>query len=315
MNGILEEKTPKGYILKIKPNNTFLVFNRKGGTVYADANGLNSVHRIPVLLFLGTSFIFKQRLSGNYNLLKVAKNHVLVPFYVAGRKDLHYHLIESEETIDLIPVRVNIARTLMDFAKLIEDGIKPDHILVDTSITDEEYPIIKTRYAEGKIVRVDPGSQSLVSRDQKIDKEQEESTVNLNLYSSNPVYIAMVSLREFQISKVKQILLDTDISADDAEYVQLYIDTLIKNARYPQPEKNRPRLEELQNNFALYAALLRNTREKVEAQIANITTLAEWSSAMTLLAKAKSMTDDKNLQVEYTDYENLLYEKKESFAS
>ncbi len=315
MNGILEEKTPKGYILKIKPNDTFLVFNRKGGTVYADANGLNSVHRTPVVMFVGTAFIYKQRFSGIYNLMKVAKGHILIPYYVAGQKDLHYHLIETEESIDLIPVRVFTARTLLNFVSLIEEGIKPDYVLVDSSISDEEYPLLENRYSGGKIIRIESAESDLVSREKTSRDEDDESAVSLNLYSSNPVYVAMVNLREFQLIKVKQILLDTDISADDAEFIRIYITALLNNGVYPNPEKNRSRLEDLQKEFALYSALLRNTRTDVEARIEEIQTLAEWSSVMTLLAKARSMTDDKNLHVEYTDYENLLYEKKETVSS
>lgn len=315
MNGILEEKTPKGYILKIKPNDTFLVFNRRGATVYADTNGLNSVHRTPVVLFLGTAFIFKPRLFGSYNLMKVARNHILLPYYIAGRKDLHYHLIETEESIDLIPVRVFSLRTIMDFFSFIEEGNKPDMVLVDASIDEDEFPLIEKRYGGGKIIRIDTDNLALVSRENGTLNKDEDGRVSLNLYSSNPVYVAMVNLREFQLTKVKQILLDTDITADDADYIRMYIEAMLKNGGFPNPEKNRSRLDDLKRDFLLYSALMRNKRSDVEAVIGGISALADWSSAMTLLAKAKSMTDDKNLQVEYTDYENLLYEKKETISS
>ncbi|HPY04317.1 MAG TPA: hypothetical protein PL161_13940, partial [Spirochaetota bacterium] len=56
----LEERTPKGFTLKIVQKKlNFLVFDQKGSSVYSDRQSAQVVHRIPVVAFFGNDFSVK----------------------------------------------------------------------------------------------------------------------------------------------------------------------------------------------------------------------------------------------------------------
>ena len=62
MDQYIEEKTPKGFTLKvIVKKSSFLVFDQSGGTVYSDPEGLKVIHRIPIIAFLGSTFAIRNR--------------------------------------------------------------------------------------------------------------------------------------------------------------------------------------------------------------------------------------------------------------
>ncbi|MBN2434761.1 MAG: hypothetical protein JXK07_05770 [Spirochaetes bacterium] len=311
---IMEEKTPKGYILKInKLKMNFLVFDRLGSTVYADSEQIESIHKIPHIVFYGSGFILKRRIVGEYNLLKVSRGKILIPYYVKNNKDLHYHLLPTNEQSDMIPVKVIKIEKPLEFIRYIESGNKPDYVIIEENIDETDQAVLYDRYAQGNFIRIDIERADLVSRENYENVDEDYHSVNLNMMSGNPVFLSIIHIQNFNLSGVRQLLLDFDLDEEQISYMIAYMTIQINNSSFPSPEKNMEKMLQLRKEMNFYQFLLIHDKENCSELIDEITDSTTLNSFLTLLAKVSSMTDDES-NLDMVDIQNMLYEKKEALA-
>ncbi len=137
---------------------------------------------------------------------------------------------------------------------------------------------------------------------------------SINVMSDNPVFLARLHLRELSLSKVNQLLLDFDLTAIEVEYIQNFIDTMIKKADDDSELlKNIAKLKALRESFSFYLNLINSRDDEIRKIIDNVDDINIIASYSTLIAKCKYLLPDTKDQLLLTDYENLLYEKKEGF--
>lgn len=314
---VIEEKTPKGFVLKINvQRSTFLAFDRYGSTVFADEDQVNTVHEYPYICFLGRAFNLSQRVLGDYTLLKVSRSNLLLPYYLTGQKDLHYHLLETAERIDMVPVKLNAVRTVIDFIELVEEGVKPHYIFVESTIADTDLVILRNRYNKGTVVTIDVTSKQLVTKNKENKEDEKDYHINLNMMSTNPVFLASIHLKDFKLANVKQLLFDFDLTLDDTMFIQEYIQQMLKDESLRRDERSRGHLLELDDNFNFYNAVISRDEETIRNMVGELNDTSLFSSYRTILAKVKSLessgTQD---ELDLVDYENMLYERKEEIES
>ncbi|HEY1406990.1 MAG TPA: hypothetical protein VF857_10310 [Spirochaetota bacterium] len=319
----LEEKTPKGFTLKILvKKGSFLVFDRVGATVYGDPGGMKVLHRIPVIAFLGSSFTVRNRRVSDFTLCKVSKGKIVVPFYISGDRDMRYLLVDTIEPVDMMPVRITFINSVAFIAREIEAGARPDVFVVDKAFNDNDLVVIKNRVPTARVFLASEIIKAGITVQKEFRPSNEEEperaidvldTVNLNVMSNNPVFLARVHLRQLDLSKVRQLLFDFDMTPSDAGFIQTFIDSMLKKIEEdPLLATQEQKLADLREDFVFYTALLAKKTEDVTRIIESITDMRKFSSYMTLIAKARSMCFSQNDLLEITEYENLLLEKKES---
>jgi hypothetical protein len=309
----IEEKTPKGYVLKINLNKqSFIAFDRLGGAVYAGEHKENAIHKVPIICFLGKQFILKQRMLDRYFLVKVSRGKLLLPYYVAGKKDRHYHLLKCDESLDMIPVKILRVESILQFIRIIEEGIKPHFVFLQSDMDENDRVVLENRYTEGEYITIDLYSAKLVSQERAQKDKEEDYSISLNTMSTNPVFLAAIHLRDFNLSSIKQILFDFDLTPYEADFIVSYLEIIKKRKTYPNPEKNEAKIDDLIIDFNFYSALMKVDMDTVKKMIEGVKNSTEHSSFMTIFAKAQSVERDGTPdELDFVDFENLLYEKKE----
>ncbi len=314
-----EEKTPKGYTLKIyMSKNQYLAFDRKGGIVYSDLAGVKVMHKIPIIAFLGPLFSVRNKTRPDYTLYKVSKGNIVLPYYIAGDKDRRYFLQETEEQIDMIPVRLLFFKGIRQLILQLDTGFRPDAIIVDHAITQNDIIIIKNRFSNANIIITEKSEVAGVSRARKIGMENDDKRafdmlqdVNLNIMSDNPVFLARLHFREMKLSKVRQLLLDLDLSIIDAEYILAFIEVMLRKADIDEIiKKNQAALEKLGREFQFYIAVMKNDKNQTDRLIEKSERSDEISSFITYLAKAMSIIKDKSTQLALLKIKHNLEMKK-----
>lgn len=323
MSNIFEEKTPKGITIKVLIDKSrFLAFDRKGGSIYADDSRTKVLHEIPDIVFIGENFILpKSDRRGDFTLLKVLKEKAIIPFSWRNAKKTRYLLIRIGSQLDLIPVKLKRVSHIPELVKELEAGLKPNFLVVDSSITRGDIMIIKNRYAAANVVLVDETSQTITvdpmgSGDEiPVDRRATDIAreININMMSNNPVFLARLHLRELNFSKVNQLLFDFDLSAGDSEYILSFLETMITRAREKEElAKNLGKIESLRNAFLFYLHLLARRESDIKKMVNEANALTDVASYRTLIAKIKILFPEQADQLLFTDYENLLYERNEN---
>lgn len=309
----IEERTPKGFTLKIITKKmNYLAFDRNGATVYSDAQGMNVMHNIPSIFFFGESFSVKSPMVGEFNMLKMSSGKLVVPYYIEGGQGLQYHLLDTGHRTDLVPARIFIDKNVNEFIRDIDLGIRPDYLFVDKRVHEHDVVIIKNRCGFVKIIYLEPASGRREYDEYQRRAADEVIDINLNMMSTNPVFLARLHLRNVALVKVRQLLLDFDLVKDDAEFIMTFIQAMIKKeGTSPEIDKNIAGLKNLEDEFKLYLALFTKNKEDVTALISTADSPAKISSYHTLLAKVRSMHDERGTDLMFTEIENLLLEKQD----
>ena len=307
----IEEKTPKGYLLKIFFEKwQFLAFDKRGKSIYADAEGRSLLHTVPVIIFIGTNFDIMRDFGREYSLLKIRNGSIIVPYLDLHDNKTKYFFLPTAKELDVLPVRMMIVKDVAQMVREIDIAIRPDYIAVDDGVTPNDVIIIKNRYKVEDIVYVELANNYFLA--ERLMIPDVDRVINLNMMSSNPVFLARIHLRNMDLAKINQLLLDFEITALDTEYILNFIITLLETGENdPNIQKNRPMLEDLLHSFKFYHGLLKKDETMVRDMIGSISDVKKLTPYRTLVSKVKSMFPGSEEQKLYTEYENIVYDKLE----
>jgi len=309
-----EEKTPAGKILKIMyKKGMFLLFNEKGEPVYSDVEGRSLLHKTPMIVFAGTSFSADRDYDREYTLLKISEGKIILPFRDVIEKQRKYLFLDTDLASDVIPSELKLVSGYSSMLRDIPSDIAIDYLVIDSTLTETEVAVVTSRYKPGKILKTARISEVA---DVILKPTKEMEYININTMSDNPVFLALMHLKNLSLSNLNQLLLDFDISALDIQYILYFIDDILKNRDGDSDvKKNLNMLTDLQNAFSFYLALIQRDEAVVKEKIDMETDPRKLSPYQTLVSKVRSMNPGREDQLLYTEYENMVLDKKEQLLS
>jgi len=307
----VEEKTPEGIQLKIIFNKwQFLAFNSKGSSIYADREGRSLLYNVPLIIFVGKNFVKRRDYDRDYSMLKIRKGAVILPYLSIKDNTKRYIFIQTDKELDMIPVRLLYVESVAAMIKEIDIKINPDFIIVDESISSNDIIIIKNRYRVDEVIHSEMANHLALAQKRSRNKT-DGGSINLNMLSSNPVFLASIHLKSMDLSKINQLLLDFELTPLDTEYILNFIEKCLAEEQEKSREtKNLEMLLELRDSFKFYFFLLQKSSDDIDRMINSITDLKRLTPFRTLISKVKSIYPGREEQLLYTEYENLLMEKK-----
>ncbi len=305
-----EEKTPSGKLIKILFKKwQFLAFDKKGRSIYTDTEGKSLLHNVPLIVFLGKSLDFKHDYEKDYQLLKIRKGEMILPYIERTSKKVKYLFIPLEKELDMIPVRMLRVNDVAVMVKEYDVSLKPDYVIIDDEITSNDIIIVLNRYKidEKNIIPAtvpEPGPRYR-------DEPDLDIRTNLNVMSENPVYLAIVHLRSRDYSRIYQLLLDFELTALDTEYILNFITSRKDEIKESGNRSSTKMLDDLYNLYSFYHHLLRKSDDDVKEIIEASTDLRQMASYRTLISKVKAQYPGSDEQILFTEYENIVIEKWE----
>jgi hypothetical protein len=324
----IEEKTPSGITIKVIFKSwEYTAFDRNGSVIHTNETGGNVLHRVPVIAFFGQFLTPVVNVDSELTFYKIIKNEIVVPYVELVHNKRKYLFLKSNESLDLIPVRVIKINSIYNLVRGIESGILFNYIVLDKSISKNEIVIIKNRCPSALIIQTGIMGENEESENRvegnKAEEDFEKTTStenelekNLNIMSNNPVFLAKIHLKKLALSNVNQILLDFDISSLEAEYMLRFIETMLAGKEHNEEiEKARPKLEAQADAFRFYIGLLNKSDAEIRKMIEKIDNINMVSAYSTLLAKVKLLFSKQEDILLLTEYENLLFEMKDKTQS
>lgn len=304
---IVEEKTPKGYIFKINiAKKQYVAFNPKGEIIYSDDNKTKPFHVMKIIVFIGFELASSNR-KHPYQLLKIQNNSLIIP-YGAGEGKRQYLFLPSNTLVDMVPCITEYFDDTALFVSFVKKGNIPDYIIVNDSISDNDIKFISSLSPSSHIKIVNKISD--VTIDDTKRATDQLNNADINLLSQNPVFLARIHLRNLDLVRVKQIILDMDITESDTQYIIAFLSTMIKNSNKEELHKHLEKLKELQRTYEFYLYLITHNDEKIQKLIAQANK-NDLVTFHTLIQKAKLLFATKEASLRFVDYENLIWEKQQ----
>jgi len=315
-----EEKSPSGIILKVVPEEwEFLAFNSEGKTIYANENTAQLMHKVLLIIFMGNNFTIRNNFNLELSFFKIVNNEIVIPF-LYNNNTRRYLFIKTNETLDLLPVRLLSSDDILSYIRYnkAKSTLLPDYIVVNGTITRDEVISIKQNLSDINIILIDEESNVTNSESDSNSNQGEDNSnkisvkknKNINMISNNPVFLAKIHLREMNLSMINQLILDFDISVHEANYILSFIDSMLKRKDDAEINNNLNKLTTLKNTIKFYIHMLQKEENEITTMIKTVIDNNELSSYSTIIAKVKGLYPDTDNQLVFTEYENLIYEKK-----
>lgn len=304
---IVEEKTPKGYTLKINiAKKQYIAFNPKGEIIYSDDNKTKPFHIMKTIVFIGLGSGTSTR-NHPYQLLKI-QNNALTISYNAGDGKRHYLFFPSDTLLDMVPCIMEFFDDTASFVSYVKKGNVPDYIIVNSTFSSNDITFISSISPSSHLEIVT--TTSAVTIDDSKRATDQMNNVDINLLSQNPVFLARIHLRNLDLVRVKQIILDMDITESDAQYIIAFLSTMIKNSDKEELQKHVEKLKELKKTYEFYFHLITHNDEKIQEFITQASK-NDLITFQTLIQKAKLLFPTKEASLRFVEYENLIWEKQQ----
>ena len=307
----IEEKTPNGFMIKILFNKwQFLAFDKKGKPIYTDQDGRSLVHKVPIILFVGSTMQKVRDFDKEYSMLKIRNGSMVVPYIDTRTNEKKYFFLSIDKSLDMIPVRMICVGSIVQLIREIDMSLNPDYVIVDDNITTHDIVIIKGRYKVDDVIYIELVNNQFLNERMNITIDDKE--INLNTLSTNPVYLAQIHIKNMDLAKLNQLLLDFEIPAIDIEFIVNFLESMINNENEDfLITQNRRTLEDLRDSFMFYLNLLQKNDSVIREMIDSRKNIKSLPPFTTLVSKAKSLYPDKSDQLLYTEYENLIMDRRE----
>ncbi len=309
-----EERTPSGLTLKVMFSKMkYLVFNNKGESISADDEGRSLLHKMPSIIFLGTTFEIERDYDSEFSLLKLRENHLIIPYRNIIEKKKKYIFITLFAKSDLIPSIVTHVKGYSSMLKEIPAGTDVDYLIVDETLSETEVSVISSRFKPMEIITI---SSQKKEEEDETEISKESGYININTMSDNAVFLASYHLKNMALSNLNQLLLDFNISAFDTQYIIHLLNDIVKNkGNEIDISKNMQMLLDLKNSFEFYLALIEREGDTVKTLIEKETDYRKLAPYRTLVSKVSSMNPGTEGQLLYTEYENIVMDRLEELKS
>lgn len=262
-----ERKTPGGYLVKVRLSKmTYVVFTPNGPEVPRGAKNQSIVVPVPKIAFLGPEFNLSHFRLGELNFVNTKAGKMVIPYQFGASNEIKTIFLSTGSSSDVLPIVIYHYNTKDEFIQAYDRGETVHYLVVDESIPRQDMVGLKIRYqtlnimvirkkiaqqpvpSPGKVDRggtevgygENPTTSNSLSGVVDINKVRATDIIhdgNLNQYSQNPVFLARIHLRNLDLDKVKQLLLDFRLSSQDVSFIRTFLDVMIRN------EKNKDDLK------------------------------------------------------------------------
>ena len=131
------------------------------------------------------------------------------------------------------------------------------------------------------------------------------------MISSNIVFLAIIHIRNTDIAKMNQLMLDFEITEFEIEYILTFIDAACSNSN--QSTRNKYMLESLKEAFTFYSYLLLHNDEGIRQMIESQNDETRASFLKTLVMKVRMSYSVEEEQ--YSEYETMLASKADELSA
>lgn len=283
-----ERKTPGGFLVKVRLSKmTYVVFTEAGPEVPKGAKNNSIVSLVPKVGFFGEDFDLSHFHLGELSFVNVKTGKMVIPYQHGFSNEIKTIYLGTGSQSDVLPVVIHHFRNKEELMHSWEKGEQVQYLVVDEEIPRGDMVTFKIRYpslnilvikkrintsAEAQAVSKQMG-QSPSAKGDVVDYNKVRATdvaknSNLNMYSENPVFLARIHLRNMELDKVKQILLDFKLGAQDVSFIRTFLDVMIKNENAkPELETMKGQLIALNEAFRLSVQILDFAVDEFEREL------------------------------------------------
>ena len=261
--------TRGGFSIAINPLSRTCIVSRSGQVeIYKGSSGARHTDQpIPFFLFVGRHFEILAKI-GEYSLLPVKNGRLLLSYKLWPHSETFNLQISCGTMSDQFPVYAEHVETVRQYElEGGEGGYR--YVFMAPDVSSYDRMTFKVKYPDYKILLIS------VPREEKIKFEMEDEQIREDeqesggeRLSTNPVFQASIFLRNFEFEKIKQMLVEYDMTPEEIQIIRTFLQILIRNeGKNPDLDRAQKRLKGLDDLFRLNSILSSSDRSLFEKEL------------------------------------------------
>ncbi|PJE02795.1 MAG: hypothetical protein CK427_06995 [Leptospira sp.] len=319
-----ERKTPGGFLIKVRlAKMTYVVFTNDGPEVPRGSKSKSIVVPVPRVAFLGSDFNLSHFRLSELSFVNVKAGKLVIPYQHGNSNEIKTIFVATGSASDILPVLVQHFTTKENLVKECEVSEIFHYLIVDEDLPRTDMVTLKIRFPAMNILVIKKKISSLESKVEKqaspdnkvVDFSKVRATdvitnSNLNQYSQNPVFLARIHLRNMELDKVKQLLLDFKLNGQEVAFIRTFLEVMIRNEfNKPELKASREKLVALNEAFRLSTLILDSQIDEFEKELAEKKFSRE-IAAMIYALLSKEQDESREIERELILWEWKLLTKK-----
>lgn len=245
-------------------------------------------------------------------LFPVKKGRLLIPYGSSGGEPNRLGL-PCPPDIDQFPAVLRRVSSIRDVLAEPAGSAKMRFIVVDDSVARIDLITLKVKQPQAQVLVVHAPEQAKPDH-AKVRAADLMSTEQGDELQQNPVFMARVYLRNLELTRVRDLLVEFEMSGEEIQFVRTFLQLMIRNDR-AQEDLNaaRTKLAHLDELYRLAGVLASGVREDFDRELEHVPgDLAR--DLLPLVARRRSRAPGREDQIYYWECEFRLNQTAEKSA-
>ncbi len=317
-----ERKTSAGFLVKVRLSKmTYVVFSSEGPEVPKGARNNSIVVNVPKVGFFGEEFRVGHFHLGELSFVNVKMGKMVIPYHHGFSNEIKTIFLATGSASDALPVVIFHYRHKEELMHAWESGEQVHYLVVDEEIPRNEMVTLKIRYPNLNILVIKkkisltetakpaPSSSGKTADGKavvdynKVRAADVARTQSSNEMTGNPVFLARIHLRNMELDKVKQLLLENELTLQDVGFIRTFLEVMIKNENNkPELKTAKDKLISMSEVFRLSLVLLEFRIQDFEAEMEKGFSPEVSNMMYALLAKEQDKTSDIEKEIVFWEW-------------
>lgn len=266
MSEKIQLKTNAGFLIEILPDGLRCTVSKEGRLEIPHGGNPDGLQSVPGVAFIGKGYA---PVADGTVLVSNRSFKMYVPYSLDGsaRRTM---AIPCQSYADQFPVHITTWPDVQTFLNSTESEIKKwSHIVVEQSVDRLQMVSLKVKRPVAKILIMHSDANQ-GQPDSKIRATDiiRNSNPSKDGYTQNPVFMARLYLRQLDLSRMKEMPLQFNLTAEDVQFIRTFLSIMIRNEHdKSELKKEKKSLEQLDQFLSIVGSIISHEWQSVEESL------------------------------------------------
>ncbi len=237
----VELTTSSGCFVKVRPakRNCIIYINNQPEVVKVPGskNTTTMEQNVPYVVFIGPAFRMLLP-EATLHLVENRQGRIAIPYQLGDDSRQRYINLSCGSASDEFPVQVQSYQSVKQFVSREGEGHPYRYVVLEQSIQRIDMVTLKVKNPDARILILKddplpaqpaPRKADELNTDRMRATDIARQTPAGSEYSNNPVFNARIHLRNLELDRVKNLLNEFDMGAEEIEFIRTFLGLMIRN--------------------------------------------------------------------------------------
>ena len=313
----VELTTRSGCFIKVRPEKrSCIVYINNQPEVVTLSGGRTSMEQsVPFVVFLGQAFQVALP-EGELSLVDCRNGRIAIPYSLGDPGHRRYINLSCASNSDQFPVQVRVYPGVKQFMAREGEGHPYRYVVLDQAIPRIDMVTLKVKNPDARILILkNEMAPAPVAAPRKADELKTDTMRATDLarspsgseYSNNPVFNARIHLRNLDLPRVKNLLNEFNMSAEEIEFIRTFLGLMIRNDQDKSELKDyRDKLKKIDELYRLSARVIERDQVAFEQELEQGIDPEVAADLARLIARKRQAATNKEEEIQFWEWEYRL---------